>query len=204
MNPAECMHVFKHPYNFIQTIYIFIFLFISKSSWCILPFALTEKWHSQAYPSCPWRWTRDRIGGPAMQSCWSLGTGRAEGSEYKLGGEAEALAWGDRRANCSISFTPHISIQAWILPEVPLGDSAHAAPSLIGQSATARWVRSFVRALVFPETQQWCCSFAKQVPPPPPPPAIRLFLCVWFFKESPKIYCNLTVSLATSGCGCPH
>lgn len=152
--------------NVLKMIYIFIFLFISKPPLCTLPFAITQKWHSQAYSLCPWRWTWDRICGPAKQFCWSLGTDRAEGSEYRLGREAGVLGWGDRRANCSILFTLQISIQAWILPELPLWDVAHTVPSLTGQSARltiARWVKSFVRALGFPEIQQWCCSFAKQI-----------------------------------------
>lgn len=91
---------------------------------------------------------------------------QSRGEWMQIGSWVRVLGWGDRRTNYSILFTLHISIQAWILPEVPLGDITHAVPSLIGQSARltiAQWVRSFVRALVFPETQQWCCSFTKQV-----------------------------------------
>lgn len=157
-------------------IYIFIFLFISSLPYAsYLPFAITQKWHSQAYPLYPWRWTWDRICGLAMQFCWGLGTGRAEGSEYRLGGEAGELGWGDRRANYSALFTPHISIRAWILPELPLGDIAQAAPSLTGHSArltTAQWVRSFVwdSAVVL-----FICKAGFQ--------PSGFFLCVWFFKR---------------------
>lgn len=46
---------------------------------------------------------------------------------------------------------------------------------------------------------QCCCLFKDSATAPlickAVCPAIRLFLCVLFFKESPQIYCNLTVNL---------
>lgn len=100
------------------------------------------------------------------------------------------------RANWNILFTFHISIQDWILPETLLREMAHVVLWFIGRAfglPNTGWGRTVV------SLWKGCCLFKDSATVPliceAVFPAIRLFLCVLFFKESPQIYCNLIMNL---------
>lgn len=141
-----------------------MFPFISSLHFHVTPTVITREWHLQACSVGLWRWTCDGLHDPATQFRCRLGVGRAEESEYRLGGGAGAIGWGEKSKLQPFIYFPHQ--HSTLNPsEAPRGEITHAAPSLMGQSAgltNACWVRSFVNVLVFSETQQWRHSFTKR------------------------------------------
>lgn len=98
---------------------------------------------------------------------------------------------GEERTKWSILFTFHISIQTWVFPATLLRETA-----LVGQASgltntqLGPAVVSVWRDCPLVKDSATIPLICKAVFP-----AIRLFLCVLFFKKSPQIYCNLIMNL---------
>ena len=93
-------------------------------------------------------------------------------------------------------FTFHISIQTWVFPETLLRETARVALSFIGQASEL--TNTQLGPAIVSVWQD--CHLVKDSATIPLIckavfPAIRLFLCVLFFRESPQIYCNLIMNL---------
>lgn len=115
MNPANRVHACPRNIHtkVLQIICIFIFLFISKPSLSHQPLS-SQKWHSEVYSLVLWRRACDGLGDPATQFC-CIGVGRAEVPEYRLGGGAGAIGWGEKPCKLQPFIYCRTSIQSWIL-----------------------------------------------------------------------------------------